>query len=105
MGKDLSRWMGATADIDNIEKQTKNPTTMQRIFKSGQLEASAIEAVVAQKKLQKQRKEMKVFLNMTYGPNAWNEVLKYGNTLDGFFYFAQLLVLSFYWLLYIEKTE
>jgi len=76
MGKDLSRWMGATADIDNIEKQAKNPTTMQRIFKSGQLEASAIEAVVAKKKLQKQRQEMKVFLNMTYGPNAWNEVLK-----------------------------
>ena len=76
MGKDLSRWMGASADIDNAEKQTKNPTALQKLFKGSTLEASAIEAVVAKKKMEKQRQEMKVFLNMTYGPNAWNDVLK-----------------------------
>ena len=75
MGKDLSRWMGASADIDNAEKTTKNPSALQKIFKGNQLEASAIEAVVAKKKMEKQRYEMKVFLNMTYGPNAWNDVL------------------------------
>ena len=26
MGQDLSRWMGAASDIDNAEKQTKNPS-------------------------------------------------------------------------------
>ncbi len=76
MGKDLSRWMGAASDIDNAEKQTKNPSALQKLFKGNQIEASAIEAVVAKKKLEKQRQEMKVFLNMTYGPNAWNDVLK-----------------------------
>ena len=76
MGKDLSRWMGAASDIDNAEKQTKNPSALQRIFKGNQIEASAIEAVVAKKKMEKQRYEMKMFLNMTYGPNAWNDVLK-----------------------------
>ena len=76
MGKDLSRWMGAASDIDHAEKTTKNPSALQRLFKGNQLEASAIEAVVAKKKMEKQRYEMKTFLNMTYGPNAWNEVLK-----------------------------
>tara|TARA_R100000008_G_scaffold56523_1_gene34817 strand:- start:241 stop:726 length:486 start_codon:yes stop_codon:yes gene_type:complete len=76
MGKDLSRWMGAASDIDNAEKQTKNPSALQKIFKGSQIEASAIEAVVARKKMEKQRYEMKMFLNMTYGPNAWNDVLK-----------------------------
>jgi|TARA_R100000322_G_scaffold56832_1_gene35176 hypothetical protein len=76
MGKDLSRWMGAASDIDNAEKTTKNPSTLQKLFKGNQLEASAIEAIVAKKKMEKQRYEMKTFLNMTYGPNAWNEVLK-----------------------------
>lgn len=76
MGKDLSRWMGASADIDNAEKQTKNPSALQKIFKGNQIEASAIEAVVAKKKMEKQRQEMKTFLNLTYGPNAWNDVLK-----------------------------
>ena len=76
MGQDLSRWMGAASDIDNAEKQTKNPSSLQRLFKGNQIEASAIEAVVARKKMEKQRQEMKVFLNMTYGTNAWNDVLK-----------------------------
>tara|TARA_R100001198_G_scaffold94312_2_gene77244 strand:- start:197 stop:682 length:486 start_codon:yes stop_codon:yes gene_type:complete len=76
MGKDLSRWMGAASDIDNAEKTTKNPSTLQKLFKGNQLEASAIEAIVAKKKMEKQRYEMKTFLNMTYGPNAWNDVLK-----------------------------
>jgi len=76
MGQDLSRWMGAASDIDNAEKQTKNPSALQKIFKGSQIEASAIEAVVARKKMEKQRYEMKMFLNMTYGPNAWNDVLK-----------------------------
>ena len=76
MGKDLSRWMGAASDIDHAEKTAKNPSALQRLFKGNQLEASAIEAVVAKKKMEKQRYEMKTFLNMTYGPNAWNEVLK-----------------------------
>lgn len=76
MGKDLSRWMGAASDIDNAAKTTQNPSALQRIFKGSQIEASAIEAVVAKKKMEKQRYEMKTFLNMTYGPNAWNDVLK-----------------------------
>ena len=75
MGKDLSRWMVAASDIDNAEKTTKNPSTLQKLFKGNQLEASAIEAIVAKKKMEKQRYEMKMFLNMTYGPNAWNDVL------------------------------
>jgi len=75
MGKDLSRWMGAASDVDNAERQSKNPTALQRLFKGNQLEASAIEAVVAKKKMEKQRYEMKTFLNLTYGPNAWNDVL------------------------------
>ena len=76
MGQDLSRWMGAASDIDNAAKTTQNPSTLQKIFKGSQIEASAIEAVVARKKMEKQRYEMKMFLNMTYGPNAWNDVLK-----------------------------
>ena len=75
MGADLGRWMGAASDIDNAEKTTKNPSYIQRLFKGNTLEASAIEAVVAKKKMEKQRQEMKVFLNMTYGPNAWNDVI------------------------------
>ena len=76
MGGDLARWMGAASDVDNAERTAKNPSYLQRVFGGSSLEANAIEAVVAKKKMEKQRYEMKTFLNMTYGPNAWNDVLK-----------------------------
>ena len=76
MGGDLSRWMGAMSDIDNAEKTTKNPSALQRLFKGKEIEASAIEAFTAKKKLEKQRQERKSFINFHYGPQSWNEILR-----------------------------
>ena len=76
MGKDLSRWMGAISDIDNAEKTTKNPSVLQKLFKGKEIEASAIEAFTAKKKLEQQRQELKTFINFHYGSNSWNEILK-----------------------------
>ena len=75
MGKDLSRWMGAISDIDNAEKTTKNPSALQKLFKGKEIEASAIEAFTAKKKLEQQRQELKTFINFHYGANSWNEIL------------------------------
>ena len=76
MGGDLSRWMGAMSDIDNAEKTTKNPSALQKLFKGKEIEASAIEAFTAKKKLEKQRQELKSFINFHYGANSWNEILR-----------------------------
>ena len=76
MGGDLSRWMSAMSDIDNAEKTTKNPSALQKLFKGKELEASAIEAFTAKKKLEAQRQELKSFINFHYGANSWNEILR-----------------------------
>ena len=76
MGGDLSRWMSAISDIDNAEKTTKNPSALQKLFKGKELEASAIEAFTAKKKLEAQRQELKSFINFHYGANSWNEILR-----------------------------
>ena len=75
MGKDLSRWMGALSDVDNAEKTTKNASALQKLFKGKEIEASAIEAFTAKKKLEQQRQELKTFINFHYGANSWNEIL------------------------------
>ena len=75
MGKDLSRWMGAVSDIDNAEKTAKNASPLRKLFKGKEIEASAIEAFTAKKKLEAQRKELKSFINFHYGANSWNEIL------------------------------
>ena len=76
MGKDLSRWMGAISDIDNAEKSAKSASPLRKLFKGKELEASAIEAFTAKKKLEAQRQELKSFINFHYGANSWNEILR-----------------------------
>ena len=75
MGKDLGRWMGALSDIDNAEKSAKNASPLRILFKGKEIEASAIEAFTAKKKLEAQRQELKSFINFHYGANSWNEIL------------------------------
>tara|TARA_R100001015_G_C4628740_1_gene189047 strand:- start:2183 stop:2662 length:480 start_codon:yes stop_codon:yes gene_type:complete len=75
MGKDLSRWMGAVSDVDNAEKFAKSASPLRKLFKGKEIEASAIEAFTAKKKLEAQRQELKSFINFHYGANSWNEIL------------------------------
>ena len=75
MGKDLGRWMGALSDIDNAEKSAKNASPLRKLFKGKEIEASAIEAFTAKKKLEAQRQDLKSFINFHYGANSWNEIL------------------------------
>ena len=76
MSGDLSRWMGASSDIDQAEKQAKNPGVFGKVFGGGSIEATALQAYAAKKKLQEQRYELKIFLNLTHGPQAYDELLQ-----------------------------
>jgi len=75
MSGDISRWMGAVSDVDNIEKKAKNPPLFKKLFNGDTIQQTAIEAFTAKKKLEEQRYELKQFLNLTYGPQAYNELL------------------------------
>ena len=76
MSGDLTRWMGASSDIDNAEKQAKNPGIFGKVFGAGSIESTALQAYSAKKKLEEQRYELKMFLNLTIGPNAYDELLQ-----------------------------
>tara|TARA_Y100001972_G_scaffold49469_1_gene60791 strand:+ start:1577 stop:2164 length:588 start_codon:yes stop_codon:yes gene_type:complete len=76
MASDVSRWMGAVSDIDNAEKQAKNPPLFGKLFKANSIEEAALAAYAAKKKLEEQRYELKMFLNLTHGPGAYEELLQ-----------------------------
>ena len=76
MSGDLSRWMGASSDIDNADKQAKNPGIFGKVFGAGSIESTALQAYSAKKKLEEQRYELKMFLNLTIGPHAYDELLQ-----------------------------
>ena len=46
------------------------------MFKAGSIEEAALAAYAAKKKLEEQRYELKMFLNMTHGPQAYDELLQ-----------------------------
>ncbi len=56
--------------------QAKNPPLFGKLFKAGSVEEAAMAAFAAKKKLEEQRYELKMFLNMTYGPQAYDDLLK-----------------------------
>tara|TARA_R100000030_G_scaffold99829_2_gene91567 strand:- start:231 stop:701 length:471 start_codon:yes stop_codon:yes gene_type:complete len=76
MGKDVGRWMAATADIKKAEEMAKKPPIFKKLFAAGSVEEEAMQVFIARKKAEDMRNELRTMINMTRGPNAWNELLK-----------------------------
>ena len=73
---DVSRWMKMASDVDQAEKQAKNPPLFKKLLAAGSVEEEALQAYAAKKKLEAQRQELKNFLNMSYGPQAWADLIQ-----------------------------
>ena len=69
MSKDLGRWMGAIQAVKEGHSKKKN-----RMF--GSVEEEALETFAMKKKAIAMENELRTFVNMNYGPNAWNEVIR-----------------------------
>ena len=76
MASDLGRWMGALSDIEQAEKEAKNPPIFKKLFSGQSIEQEAMEAFAAKKKAQQQRDELKQWLQFTVGSKAWDELLQ-----------------------------
>lgn len=77
MHGDIQKWMGASTQISAIEKATKNPSLISRLRTGADnIEAMATQAVLARKQIEAQRYELKVWVSMTYGIGAWEEILR-----------------------------
>jgi hypothetical protein len=73
---DLSRWMGALSDLDQAEKEAKNPPIFKKMFAGKTVEQEALEIFAAKKKAQQQRDELKQWLQFTLGSKAWDELIR-----------------------------
>jgi len=73
---DVSRWMKAASDIDQAEKQAKNPSIFKKLQSAESVQAEALQIYAAKKKLEQQRNELKQYLQMTFGPQAWADLIQ-----------------------------
>jgi cell division septal protein FtsQ len=72
---DVSRWMKAASDIDQAEKQAKNPPLFKKLQGADIVQQQALQVYAAKKKLEAQRAELKQYLQMTYGPQSWADLI------------------------------
>ena len=76
MYSDIGRWMGAVSDVNQAAKMAKNPPIFKKLFAGSSIEQEAMDAFAAKKKAEAMEDELRTWINLTHGPNAWNELLK-----------------------------
>jgi len=76
MTSQVSTFMQNSSDIEHMEKRAKNPTFWQSMFNSQNIEKVALDSLIAKKKMQKHRQDLKNMIMMSYGQAGWEDFLK-----------------------------
>ena len=73
---DIGRWMGAVSDVNHAEKMSQKPPLFKKLFAGSSVEQEAMDAFAAKKKAEAMEEELRNWINLTHGPNAWSDLLK-----------------------------
>ena len=65
---DIGRWMSSCETVNKEAKKAKTAGMS--------VEEEALEVFAHKKKIQAMEQELRTFVNMSHGPDAWNEVLR-----------------------------
>ena len=76
MAGDLSRWMGAMSDLEQAEKEAKNPPIFKKLFAGQSVEQEAITAFANKEKAKQQRYELQQWISLTMGRSKWEELVR-----------------------------
>ena len=76
MMSDIGRWMGALSDLDQAEREAKNPPIFKKLFAGKSVEEEAMEVFAAKRRAQQQRDELKQWIGLTLGQSAWDDLIK-----------------------------
>ena len=71
---DMGKWMGAVSDINQAEKQAKNPPIFKKIFVGASVEEEALNAFAAKKKHKLWKQSLghtsRILMALTHGMNC-----------------------------------
>jgi len=73
MSGSISQFAKAASDIDFLEKKAEKPP-LYKMF--GDTEANALEIWSQKQKLAEMREELRSHISWTYGPSAWEAIVK-----------------------------
>ena len=73
---DIGRWMGAISDVNQAEKDAKNPPFYKKVFNGSSIEEEAMNAFAAKKKAEEMEYELKQYIMFTHGASACDELIR-----------------------------
>jgi hypothetical protein len=73
MGNTLSSWSKAISDLDFLDEKAKKPP-LYKMFTNTQ--SDALDIWSKKQKLKEMREELRAHISWTYGPSAWDEIVK-----------------------------
>lgn len=76
MASTLGKWMSCLSDIEQAEKEARNPPIFKKLFKGKSVEQEALETFAIRRKAEEQRKELKNWISWTLGQSAWDELIR-----------------------------
>ena len=71
----IGKWMEANHDVTKARERSQSPSLFKKITSAGSVEKEALDALIAQKKMYEQRKELRTLIVMSYGKESWDELL------------------------------
>ena len=71
----LAQWYGAVSDLNEAERQAKNPPLFRKLIASKSVNQEAMELFAHKKRVQAQERDIRELLLYTYGKEAYLELM------------------------------
>lgn len=72
----MGEWYNAAHQIAEADKQAQNPPLLKKLTSRQSVEAAALQAYTAKKKLQEHRKELRTMINVRFGPGEYQQLVQ-----------------------------
>ena len=70
----IGKWFEACHDVNKAKERAQNPPLFKKITSASSVEKEALDALIAQKKMHEQRKQLRSLIVLSYGKDAWEEL-------------------------------
>jgi hypothetical protein len=71
----ISRWFECCSDVNKARERAENPPFFKKLTNSSSIQAEAMDAVIAQKKMRDQRAQLRELIMWQWGADEWNNLL------------------------------
>lgn len=71
----ISRWFECCSDVNKARERAENPPFFKKLANAKSVQAEAMDAVIAQKKMRDQRAQLRELIMWQWGKDEWNNLL------------------------------